>query len=646
MMTQNPFTDIIPLACCAADIIGRLLTDDRRVLLFGPPGIGKSTLAASIGRALDDTGRRCWCISADPGSPGFGVPGAVSLGRWEDGAWRVAASEALCTLDAGRFRLPLVSAVRCLSQRVQDGMVLIDGPGVVRGVAGRELLLGLVEAGDIETVLAITAMQRPPPLMDELRALAVETVVVQAAEQAARPGKRARARRRTAQWDAYLADSVEQTIDLGQVGLIGTPPPLEAASAWVGRQCALLRHHRTQAMGEVLVLQDKQLTIKTPAETASPDALLLRDTLRTTDGLIKTAAPFAAERLEYIPPPDIAPYAGENGGPRIVGRVGAVDVALVNGVYGDPLLHLRLRHQRRSLLFDLGDGARVPARIAHQITDIFITHAHMDHIGGFLWLLRSRIDHCAACRLYGPVGLVQHISGFIQGILWDRIGERGPAFEVAELHGEHLRRFCVKAGRPGWEEMEAKPAPDGILLEDAGFCIRAVELDHHTPVLAYAYEPDKEIKIRKDRLIARGFEPGPWLSELKRQLLQENEEAMIQLPDGSEASAGALAADLVLISAGKRLVYATDLVDSAENRARLVAFARNAHTLFCEATFLEEDAEHAARHGHLTAGACGEIAMQAGVARLVPFHFSRRYADAPQQLYEEVAAACSCVVKP
>ena len=149
----------------------------------------------------------------------------------------------------------------------------------------------------------------PPPLLNELRALAVETVVVQAAEQTGRPGKRARARRRTAQWDAYLADAVEQTIDLDQVGLIGTPPPLEAASAWVGRQCALLHHNRTVAMGEVLVLQDKQLTIKTPAETASPDALLLRDALRTTDGLIETAAPFAAERFEYIPPPDIAPYA-------------------------------------------------------------------------------------------------------------------------------------------------------------------------------------------------------------------------------------------------------------------------------------------------------------------------------------------------
>ena len=62
----------------------------------------------------------------------------------------------------------------------------------------------------------------------------------------------------------------------------------------------------------------------------------------------------------------------------------AVDIVDLVGSY------LQLRHQGRSLLFDLGDGARLPARLAHQVTDVFISHAHMDHISGFQWLLRSR----------------------------------------------------------------------------------------------------------------------------------------------------------------------------------------------------------------------------------------------------------------
>ena len=77
-----------------------------------------------------------------------------------------------------------------------------------------------------------------------------------------------------------------------------------------------------------------------------------------------------------------------------------------------------------------------------------------------------------------------------------------------------------------------------------------------------------------------------------------------------------------------------------------MALARGAHTLFCEATFREADAEQAARTAHLTTRACGEIAVAAGVARLVPLHFSRRYEKDPAPVYEEIAAACPQVVAP
>jgi ribonuclease BN (tRNA processing enzyme) len=336
----------------------------------------------------------------------------------------------------------------------------------------------------------------------------------------------------------------------------------------------------------------------------------------------------------------------ESGGPRIVGRVGSAYVCLVNGVFGDPLLHLRLRHQRRSLLFDLGDGARLPARIAHQVTDVFISHAHIDHISGFLWLLRSRIGEFPPCRLYGPQGLARHIEGFLQGILWDRVAELGPRFEVAELHTDRLRRFRLQAGRAECEALDEVKVKDGVVLQESGFCVRAQMLDHHTPVLAYAFEPVKKINIRKERLKARRLEPGPWLAELKQHLLAEEEGARIQLPDGSETDVATLADDLVRISPAKKLVYATDLADTPDNRLLLQDLARYAHTFFCEACFVEADADQAGRTGHLTTRACAEIAMAAEVARLVPFHLLRRYADKPQQIYDEVRAVCPRLVMP
>ncbi len=78
----------------------------------------------------------------------------------------------------------------------------------------------------------------------------------------------------------------------------------------------------------------------------------------------------------------------------------------------------------------------------------------------------------------------------------------------------------------------------------------------------------------------------------------------------------------------------------------MIALARGAHTLFCESTFLEADAAQAARTAHLTTRACAEIAEAAGVARLVPFHFSRRYEKDPAPVYAEIAAACAAVVIP
>jgi len=384
----------------------------------------------------------------------------------------------------------------------------------------------------------------------------------------------------------------------------------------------------------------------TPLETITADSLLVRDAVRTTSGLMETAEPFAAGRIAYLHQPDGVAWGEANDGPRIVGRVGAIDLTLVNGLFGDTLLHLRIRHLGRSMLFDLVDGSRLSARVAHQVCDVFISHAHMDHLGGFQWLLRSRLGEFPACRIYGPPGLIEHVACFINSFLWDRIGNNGPAFEVAELHGQRLKRVRLQAGIAGRVVLEEMEVTDGILLEEPEFRVRTVQLDHHTPVLAYALELAKTLNVRKDRLQARGLEPGPWLTELKQQLQAGNLKAPVYLPDGSKASVGELGNELVLVMPGKKLVYATDLADTSDNREKLVALARNAHTLFCEATFSEADAESAAKNGHLTTRAAGEIATQARVSRLVPFHFSRRYQHNLQQLYDELGAACPRVVLP
>ncbi|HHC72554.1 MAG TPA: hypothetical protein ENK54_06610 [Thiotrichales bacterium] len=632
-MSKKPFPSL-PYAPDA--IVDTLGVPTAPVLLVGAPGSGKSTLAHRLALAFAREGIPCLCLGADPGNPAFGLPGALSLAAPKGEGWDVLRQEALCTLDAGRFRLPLLLALRRLLEEAGNRPLLIDGPGVVRGVAGRETTTALLETLGRPIVLALAADVPSLPLADELRTLGGEVWHLATPAEARRPGKGARAHRRTAVWDGWLERSHAEPrlLELDAFSLLGTPPPRDEPSAWPGRQVALLRGGRTLTLGEIEACDGSVLRARLPPLDTSADTLLIRDAQRRADGLLGTAEPFVGRRpVTPVPLPPPPPLAES---PPLIGRCGPLDYSLVNGVFGDPALHLRLRHAGRSLLFDLGEVGHLSARLAHQVSDVFISHAHMDHLAGFQWLLRSRLGEFPPCRIYGPPGLARHLAAFVESFLWDRIGGRGPLFEITELHGQTLRRWRLQAGIPGMQELSACPTADGVLHEENGFRIRALELDHHTTVLAFAFEPAREIRVRRDRLQALDLEPGPWLRRLKEAILGREPEIPVPLPDGRVRPAGELAEELLLIRPGKRLVYATDLADTPHNRSRLIPFARHAHTFFCESPFLQRDAENAIRNGHLTTRACAGIAAAAEVGVLVPFHFSRRYQANPEAVYDEL----------
>jgi len=334
------------------------------------------------------------------------------------------------------------------------------------------------------------------------------------------------------------------------------------------------------------------------------------------------------------------------GGPIPVIRMGDVSACMVNGVFGDPLLQLQLLHQRRTLLFDLGDPGRVSARVAHRVSDVFLSHTHADHIGGFIWFLRARVGPLPSCRIFGPRGTAGQLAGLVNGILWDRVEERGPCFEVREWHGDRLRSFSVVAGEGSAEEIAETPLEGGVVWREPGFTVRATELDHGTPVLAYAFEARARLNICRDRLESLGLATGPWLQELKREYLAGHHDHVVILPNGSTATVAELSERVMLHSPGQKLVYATDFADTADNRQRVVELAREAHSLFCEAAFMLKHADKAGMTRHLTTRACAEIANIAGVRHLLPFHFSRRYVRNVGALYQELAALCPATVIP
>lgn len=637
----------LPFNADRADVLATHLAGYRRILLCGEIGVGKSTLAIKLLQVLTERTGHGQLLELDPGTPPFGIPGTISLASWGDQGLIRRDWQALCTLDAGRFRLPLILAARRLisildREKGTDDTILIDPPGVVRGVGGAELLMALTESLKVDVVVSLCREDGPMPLAQELAALPVMVLQLPCSPAARATARLEQLKHRIRLWDNFLADSIQESFSIDRLSVLGTPAPRKAPEAWTGRQAALLdARGETVRMGEVVRLQDGQLFIRmVPGKTAEPVGILIRDAGRTPMGRLETVkrldippAVHPREPVEMIPP-IISPRPGKT---PVSSNLGEAWATLVGGVFGDPLVHVRLRRQKQSLFFDLGEPARLAARVAHQVSSIFLSHAHIDHIGGLTWFLRSRLGPFGPCRIFGPAESIRRVESFLDSITWDRIDGRGPVFEVYEIGENSLRHARLQPGRKRLD-LPAIAVSNGVILTERNFTVKAAVCDHNIPSIAYALNFPLEINVRRERLAAANLAPGPWIGALKWCILADTPETEIKLPGGRTGKAGVLAEDLTIIRPGKKLVYAADMADTPENRKRVVELARSAHTFFCEAAFTIADKDKADASQHLTTLAAVQIAREAAVERLVPFHFSKRYEQNYRQVYDEILA--------
>jgi ribonuclease Z len=323
---------------------------------------------------------------------------------------------------------------------------------------------------------------------------------------------------------------------------------------------------------------------------------------------------------------------------------------LVNGPFGDPALLADLMFERRALLFDLGDIQKLPPRKLLSVSHAFVSHAHMDHFVGFDRLLRILLGRDKVVGLFGPAGFIDRVEHKLRAYTWNVVRDYAAnlVLEITEVASDGNLCSCRFQSR---EEFQREPPwqramVDDVLLAESALRVRCAVLDHGTPSLAFALEEEKHVNIWKNRLEQRGFAVGPWLRDLKHAIVAGAPgatpiRALRRAAHGVEAATLALGEldDLAVVVPGQKIAYVVDARFHETNAGRIERLARGADQLFIECVFLDEDAAHAARKNHLTARQAGELARRAQVQRLIPFHFSPRYAERGEALCAEAERA-------
>lgn len=307
---------------------------------------------------------------------------------------------------------------------------------------------------------------------------------------------------------------------------------------------------------------------------------------------------------------------------------------LINGPFEDPSLFIRIIRERRAFLFDIGSIDRLKPGDLQKITDVFVTHTHIDHFIGFDTLLRALLRREKPLRVYGPSNITDCVEGKLRGYTWNLIKEYPLVIKVFCIRGDKIMTSSFQAENCFKRIEDGISDFDGTILREPLFRVKAVELDHQIPCLSFSLEEEFHININKATLLEKGLPVGPWLSELKKAIREQKSGDTEFMISKTRYTLKELR-EITKITKGQKISYVVDVSLNDENIKRIIELARYSDTLYCEAYFLEKDRDRALERSHLTAKTAGKIAKEAKVKNLVVMHFSPKYRKQPETLEDE-----------
>jgi len=251
---------------------------------------------------------------------------------------------------------------------------------------------------------------------------------------------------------------------------------------------------------------------------------------------------------------------------------------------------LAVHREGETMLFECGEGTQrqmMRYGVSFALSEIFFTHFHADHFLGVIGLIRTLglQGRPEPLLLYGPKGAKKVLNDAIKlGV------ERVPfPVEITELKaGETIKK----------DEYE----------------LRAFATEHGGGSIGYALkEHERRGRFDVEKAKAAGIPEGPLWGKI----------AKGEMP-GPEGVVGPP-------RPGRLVVFTGDTRPTAS----VVDAAQGADLLIHEATFGEEEKERAKETGHSTAKEAAQVALAAGVKKLMMCHVSARYSMSAEELVKE-----------
>ncbi len=258
---------------------------------------------------------------------------------------------------------------------------------------------------------------------------------------------------------------------------------------------------------------------------------------------------------------------------------------------------LRLPQRAEIWLFDCGEGTqhqflRSELKIS-QISRIFVTHMHGDHIFGLMGLLAScgLAGNTPSIEIYGPPALDPYLQN---------------CRKYSQTHFSYP--ITVHAVSPG------------VIFEDQDFVVSCKQLEHRVTAFGYrVMEKNRPGRFDADKAQKMGIPFGPLYGKLKKG-------ERVELSDGRIFQGAEFCGPEIK---GRKVAYCTDTIfcDNA------VTLAQDVDVLIHESTFAHQDAQMAYDRLHSTSTMAAQVALMASVEQLFLTHFSPRYAPGnPLQL--------------